>query len=93
MKSIISYISVFCIVLTFVLRKESTETKETICLDTMKVNITSLDPAFQSAVQYLGLQSFIFNGLLQLDDSLHIKPDIAKSWTIADAKNIYIYFA
>jgi peptide/nickel transport system substrate-binding protein len=32
----------------------------------------------------------IFNGLLQLDDSLHIKPDIASLGLLAPCKNLYV---
>src|SRR5690606_37856952 len=33
----------------------------------------------------------IFNGLLQLDDSLNIQPDIAKSWTISPDAKTYTF--
>jgi hypothetical protein len=46
MKSIISYISVFCIVLTFCIPEEWYRNKDHLVLDTTKAHITSLDPAF-----------------------------------------------
>ena len=47
-------------------------------------NITSLDPAFARNPQNIWPVNQIFNGLVQLDDSLNIIPEIAKSWIISD---------
>lgn len=46
-------------------------------------NITSLDPAFSKVQSNIWACNHLFNGLVQLDDSLNIQPDLAKSWTIA----------
>lgn len=46
-------------------------------------NISSLDPAFARDVANIWSTNQLFNGLIQLDDSLHITPDIAKSWEIS----------
>ncbi|GLB52301.1 peptide ABC transporter substrate-binding protein [Neptunitalea chrysea] len=47
-------------------------------------NITSLDPAFSRVQANIWAVNQLFNGLVQLDDSLNIQPDIAKSWTISE---------
>lgn len=47
-------------------------------------NISSLDPAFARDVANIWSTNQLFNGLIQLDDSLHIKPDIAKRWKISE---------
>ena len=47
-------------------------------------NISSLDPVFSNALRNIWPVHQIFNGLVQLDDSLKIKPDIAKYWNISD---------
>lgn len=89
MKSIIYYISTFCIVLTFAgCGKDSTENKDHLVFRyNESSNITSLDPAFSKVQSNIWACNHIFNGLLQLDEKLNIQPDIAKSWTIsADAK-------
>jgi oligopeptide transport system substrate-binding protein len=44
--------------------------------------LTSLDPAFARNQNAIWMDNQIYNGLVQLDDSLHIKPCIAKSWAI-----------
>jgi len=46
-------------------------------------NISSLDPIYSSTLRNIWPVNQIFNGLVQLNDSLKIKPDIAKSWTIS----------
>ena len=50
-------------------------------------NITSLDPAFARNPQNIWPIQQLFNGLVQLDDSLNIQPEIAQAWEIsADGK-------
>ncbi len=52
-------------------------------------NITSLDPAFAKDQRNIWAVNQLFNGLVQLNDSLHIKPDIAKSWAISEDGKTY----
>lgn len=47
-------------------------------------NISSLDPAFAKDQRNIWATNQLFNGLVQLDDSLHVQPDIAKSWSISE---------
>jgi len=47
-------------------------------------NITSLDPAFSRKQADIWVTNQLFNGLVQLDDNLQVKPDIAKSWSFSD---------
>ncbi|MBB6680090.1 ABC transporter substrate-binding protein [Aequorivita sp. 609] len=54
-------------------------------------NIPTLDPAFARNPQAIWPDNQLYNGLVQLDDSLNIKPDIAKRWTIDDSTNTYIF--
>jgi peptide/nickel transport system substrate-binding protein len=54
-------------------------------------NIPTLDPAFARNPQSIWPANQLFNGLVQLDDSLNIKPDIAKSWTVIDSTNTYVF--
>lgn len=46
-------------------------------------NIQTLDPAFARNMAIIWPCAQLFNGLVQLDDSLQVQPDIAKSWTIS----------
>ena len=45
--------------------------------------ITSLDPAFARNQANIWAVNQLFNGLVQLDDNLKVKPCIAKSWEIS----------
>ncbi|OAB78280.1 ABC transporter substrate-binding protein [Cochleicola gelatinilyticus] len=55
-------------------------------------NIASLDPAFARNPQSIWPSNQIFNGLVQLDDSLNIQPDIAASWEIDDTTHTYTFY-
>ncbi|MFZ4784301.1 MAG: ABC transporter substrate-binding protein [Flavobacteriales bacterium] len=45
--------------------------------------ITSLDPAFARDLEIMWATNQLFDGLIEMDDSLHIQPCIAHSWTIS----------
>ena len=47
-------------------------------------NIGSLDPAFAKDNADIWAINQLFNGLVQMDDSLLVKPSIAKKWSISD---------
>ncbi|MGB1042458.1 MAG: ABC transporter substrate-binding protein [Tenacibaculum sp.] len=52
-------------------------------------NITSLDPAFAKDQRNIWAVNQLYNGLVQLDDSLHIQPDVAKRWSISKDGKTY----
>ncbi|WGK64165.1 ABC transporter substrate-binding protein [Croceiramulus getboli] len=53
--------------------------------------IATLDPAFARNPPIIWPTNQLFNGLVQLDDSLAIKPDIAKSWTVSEDALTYTF--
>ncbi len=53
--------------------------------------ITSLDPAFAKSQTNLWAVDHLYNGLVQLDESLNIQPAIAKNWTISDDGLTYTF--
>lgn len=53
--------------------------------------LTSLDPAFARNQNVLWITNQLFNSLVQIDDSLNIKPSVAKSWEISDDGKTYIF--
>ena len=53
--------------------------------------ISTLDPAFSSGLSVIWACRQLYNGLVELDDSLNIKPCIAKSWTISEDGKIYTF--
>lgn len=76
----------FVFLLTFSVlscKKETAENKDHLVFRyNESANITSLDPAFAKTQSNIWVCNQIFNGLVQLDDSLNIQPAIAKSWII-----------
>ncbi len=46
--------------------------------------ISTLDPAFARNPSIIWPTNQLFNGLVQLDDSLNVQPDIAKRWTVSE---------
>jgi len=53
--------------------------------------ITSLDPAFAKDQATIWAANQLFNGLVQLDDNLNVKPCIAKSWKISEDGLYYTF--
>ncbi|HSH50299.1 MAG TPA: hypothetical protein VK982_01105, partial [Bacteroidales bacterium] len=54
--------------------------------------IATLDPAFAKSQVLIWPVNQIFNGLVQMDNQLSIKPCIAKSWEIDEARKRYIFY-
>lgn len=54
--------------------------------------ISSLDPAFARNQANIWAVNQLFNGLVQLDDKLNIKPCIAKRWDISEDGLVYTFF-
>lgn len=46
-------------------------------------NIRTLDPAFSRTLQDTWITNQLFNGLVEMDNELNVKPSIAKSWEIS----------
>ena len=53
--------------------------------------ISSLDPAFARDQANIWADNQLYNGLVQLDEKLHIKPCLAKSWIISDSGKTYTF--
>ncbi|PCJ22756.1 MAG: ABC transporter substrate-binding protein [Flavobacteriales bacterium] len=53
--------------------------------------ITSLDPAFSRNRETIWASNHLYNGLVQMDDSLKILPSIAKSWEISEDGKTYTF--
>jgi len=53
--------------------------------------LTSLDPAFCRNRNTIWMDNQLYNGLVQIDDSLHTIPAIAKTWEISPDGLIYIF--
>ncbi|WP_159802220.1 ABC transporter substrate-binding protein [Flavobacterium sp. MK4S-17] len=85
MKSIIYYISICCLILFFTACNKSNKENQDYLVFRYNENaaVNSLDPAFSRTRPSIWICNQMYNGLVQLDDSLKIQPDIAKSWDIS----------
>lgn len=85
MKYQLGYLLLFTSVLFLVScgKKESIFTDNDVFRYNESANIQTLDPAFARNMAIIWPCTQLFNGLVQLDDSLHVAPDIAKSWNIS----------
>ncbi|WP_347925319.1 ABC transporter substrate-binding protein [Pontimicrobium sp. SW4] len=54
-------------------------------------NIGSLDPAFAKDLSDIWAANQLFNGLVQMDDSLNVQPSIAKTWRISQDALSYVF--
>jgi len=55
-------------------------------------NIGSLDPAFSKDIADIWATHQLFNGLVQMNDQLNVKPCIAANWTITDTAKTYTFY-
>ncbi len=53
--------------------------------------LASLDPAFAKSQSGMWSSHQIFNTLVEIDDSLHIVPSLAKSWDISADRTVFIF--
>ena len=56
------------------------------------VGISSLDPAYARTKSQIWPVHQLFNGLVQMDNSLNVLPGIAKSWDISDDGRSYTFY-
>ena len=54
--------------------------------------ISSLDPAFARNAENIWAVNQLYNGLVQMNDNLEVKPCIAKSWEISEDGLTYTFF-
>lgn len=53
--------------------------------------IASLDPAFAKNQSIMWSSHQLFNTLVEIDDSLHIVPSLAKSWDISEDRTVFTF--
>lgn len=71
--------------------KKASNDKRTIFKYNEMAGITSLDPAAANNFERISAVNQMFNGLVQMDDSLRVQPSIAKSWKISENGLTYTF--
>jgi peptide/nickel transport system substrate-binding protein len=93
LKQITNYLSISCIILL----ASSCENNSRINNNHLVFkynehkNIGSLDPAFSKDIADIWATNQLFNGLVQMDEKLNVKPCIAKNWTISEDALTYSF--
>lgn len=81
----------FGCVFTSCTKREANFTDKDVFRYNQHANINTLDPAFSKDLRTIWATTQLFNGLVQLDDSLNVHPDIAKSWQISNDGKTYLF--
>jgi peptide/nickel transport system substrate-binding protein len=67
------------------------EDKRTVFNYNEMAGVTSLDPAMANNLENIWAVNQLFNGLVQMNDSLRVNPSIAKEWHISDDGLTYTF--
>jgi len=78
-----SFVFIFLIMITSCSSGRFENDGRTVFLYNESSGITSLDPAFARDQSNIWADNQLYNGLVQLDENLKVKPCIAKSWEIS----------
>lgn len=54
-------------------------------------SVSTLDPAFVKSQSEIWLVSQLYNGLVRIDDSLKLQPDLAYRWEISENGTVYTF--
>jgi peptide/nickel transport system substrate-binding protein len=70
---------------------DQTTSKKTVFNINLDEGLSSLDPAFSRNQYTIWMDNQLYNGLVQIDDSLKNRPCIAKSWDISPDGTLYTF--
>ena len=77
--------------LTTCTNKNSEDDKRTVFNYNEMAGVASLDPAFASNLEIIWPVNQLFNGLVQMNDSLRVIPCIAKNWFVSEDGLAYTF--
>ena len=79
------YTSIICLLTLFSCSDKSSVVNDSLVFRYNEhKNISSLDPAFSKDIADIWATNQLFNGLVQMDDQMKVKPSIAKRWEISE---------
>src|SRR5690606_19838178 len=85
-------IIISAIALLYACHQPSEKNKKKIFRYNEYAGIASLDPAFAKNQSTMWPAHQLFNTLVEIDDSLNIKPSLAKHWDISPDKTTYTFY-
>ncbi|MDB5139552.1 MAG: transporter substrate-binding protein [Mucilaginibacter sp.] len=71
--------------------RDTSTSKKTVFNINLDEGLSSLDPAFSRNLYTIWMDNQLYNGLVQIDDSLKNRPCIAKSWEISPDGTLYTF--
>jgi oligopeptide transport system substrate-binding protein len=85
--------SLFCILIFQFISctNDQSNSKRTVFNINLDEGLSSLDPAFSRNQNTIWMDNQLYNGLVQIDDSLKNRPCIAKSWDISPDGTLYTF--
>jgi oligopeptide transport system substrate-binding protein len=86
-----SWLLLFGVMLLTACGPAKQESNKTIFNINLDEGLTSMDPAFARNQNAIWITNQIYNGLVQIDDSLHIKPCVAKTWDLSADGKVYTF--
>ncbi len=89
----LSFVFFFALTITFLScnRNDNFDENRTVFRYNESSGINTLDPAFARDQSIIWACHQLFNGLVQLDDSMNVIPCIAKSWEISEDGKTYTF--
>ncbi|HYX06229.1 MAG TPA: ABC transporter substrate-binding protein [Bacteroidales bacterium] len=81
----------FIMFITGCTQKENEQVNRTVFRYNESKGIATLDPAYARSQTIIWPVNQLYNGLVQLSDSLTIEPCIARSWEISDSGKLYTF--
>jgi oligopeptide transport system substrate-binding protein len=93
MNKLIGRLCILCLLSSIFLSCNSTDNRsnQTVFNINLDEGLTSLDPAFCRNHNTIWMDNQIYNGLVQIDDSLKTSPCIAKSWDVSADGKVYTF--
>ncbi|NJO25964.1 MAG: ABC transporter substrate-binding protein [Bacteroidia bacterium] len=86
------FISVFFVfMLLFASCNSGTGSKKQVFHYNQPEGLATLDPAFAKSQPVIWATHQLYNSLVELDEQLHIKPSLAKSWKVSDDRLTYTF--
>ena len=83
---------IFACLLLFIACTPADQTsRKTVFNINLDEGLSSLDPAFSRNQNAIWMNNELYNGLVQIDDSLKTRPCIAKSWEISPDGTLYTF--
>lgn len=87
------FLTIFSIFLLFSCSNSSENSKDNLKIFRYNeaAGITSLDPAFSRNPENIWACNHLYNGLIQMDDNLSVKPSISTHWEISEDGTVYTF--